>query len=85
MSNQQKIRKTVPATYKTEKLVGYKLRREDCGGWMFMGTTPQEVANTLRSEIEADGGIMIACSVMRIEPCEVTQEEIDNMPEFEGW
>lgn len=53
---------------------------------MFMGTTPNEVANTLKAEIEADDGLDAdARSVMRIEPCEITQEEIDNMPEFPGW
>lgn len=69
-----------------QKLVGYRLTREDCGGWLFLGTTPQEVANSLRSEIETNEGLPAdECSLMRIEPFEITQDEIDKMPEFPGW
>lgn len=68
-------------------MTGYKLTREDCGTWMFAGTTVQEVLNTLKTELECDfeePNHNYRCT-FQITPFEVTQEEIDNMPDFEGW
>lgn len=67
-------------------MVGYKLERSGPSGWMFCGTTPQEVANVLKAEIEADMELPTdeRC-VITLTPFEITQAEIDAMPEFPGW
>ncbi len=67
-------------------MTGYKLYRADCSGWLFCGTTPKEVGDAVKNEIEGDGGLPCdECDQILIRPFEITQEEIDNMPEFEGW
>ena len=68
------------------KLVGYKITRPDCGGWMFAGTTAAEVAKTLKNETEMSDDLPAdEFGGIHIEAFETTQEEIDNMPEFPGW
>lgn len=68
------------------KLIGYKLTRPDCGGWMFLGTDPAEVGKAVRDELEMNEGLPAdECGQVVIEAFEITQEEIDNMPDFPGW
>ncbi len=67
-------------------MVAYKLSRPDCGGWMFAGTTPEEVAECVKNELDMHEGLPAdECGEIAIEAYETTQEEIDALPEFEGW
>lgn len=67
-------------------MVGYKLSLASCPGWMYLGTEPQEVADALRNELESNEGLSVdEIEEMTIEAFEITQEEIDKMPEFQGW
>ena len=68
-----------------EKLKGYWLTRENGCGKMFTGVNPDEVLNTLRVELECNFDGSCEHESLTLEPCELTQEEIDNMPEFDGW
>jgi hypothetical protein len=52
---------------------------------MFCGTKLDEVLNVLRSELEIDMEEGNERSALTLTPVEITQEEIDNMPEFPGW
>lgn len=66
--------------------IGYKLSRHDCNGWLFGGTTPKEVAECLQNELDSHEGLSVEeCDVITIEAFEITQKEIDDMPEFQGW
>ncbi len=67
-------------------MTGYKLTRSGPSGWIFCGTTPTEVAYVLKHELDSDEGLPAdeRC-VITLTPFEITQEEIDNMPEFQGW
>lgn len=68
------------------KVIGYKLKREGCPGWMFMGVEPHEVAATLACELENHKGLSVdECDTLHVEAFETTTEEIDALPEFEGW
>jgi len=70
----------------SNKITACKITRPDCSGWMFAGTTSAEVANTVQAEIEsnlAEGAGSFGD--IHIEEYRTTQEEIDYMPEFEGW
>ena len=67
-------------------LVGYKVKRTGCPGWIFAGTTPKEVADTIKNEIDSHEGLAAdECGLLAIEAYETTQAEIDALPDFEGW
>ena len=67
-------------------IIGYKLTRATCPGWMFAGTTPDEVATTIRNELESEAGLSAdECDAITIAPYETTAKEIEMMPEFPGW
>ena len=67
-------------------MVGYKLTITEGIGWMFCGTTPKEVSECLRNELDTHEGLSVEeIDEITIEAFEITQEEIDNMPEFQGW
>ncbi len=67
-------------------VVGYKMTRANCSGWMFMGTTPQEVANCLCNELDMHAGLTAEeCGEITIVGYETTQEAIDDLPDFQGW
>ena len=67
-------------------MIGYKLTRSECSGWMFCGTTPQDVAECLKNEMDMHEGLSLQeIDEITIEAFEVTQEEIDDMKEFQGW
>lgn len=69
-------------------MIGYFIERSDFPGRLFCGTSADEVVACLRTEIESDlseGLSADELSVFEIVPMEVTQEEIDKMPEFDGW
>ena len=69
-------------------LTGYWLEREDCPGRMFAGTTPAEVAATLAVELQDDFDSKLPSdevSIIRLVPYETSQNEIDALPEFQGW
>lgn len=67
-------------------MIGYKMTRPDCGGWMFLGTTPEEVGKSIQSEIESNEGLDIEeCGLLEIEAFEISQDAIDAMPDFPGW
>jgi len=69
-----------------EKLVGFKLKTGYGSGWMFMGVTPDQVAETLKNELEGLTEYELEESGdFTIESFHITQKEIDEMPEFPGW
>jgi hypothetical protein len=71
---------------KNEKMIGYKLINSECPGWMFLGTDLNEVGNAIVSELQNNEGLSVEeCAKLTIEAFEITQEEIDKMPEFQGW
>lgn len=70
---------------KTEVLIGYQLRRDRVGGVLFLGVTPAEIASAFQNELESEEAGFDDRDTFTIEPVEITQEQIDNMPEFEGW
>lgn len=71
----------------SETKTGYKLKRPAVSnGWIFIGTTHEEVASAIVSEIEMQKGMSVdECDDIVIEAFEITQQEIDDMPEFPGW
>jgi len=72
--------------HKESRMIGYMLKRSGGSGWMFAGVTAEEVANTLRCEMDCEEGVSLEDrDVITLEPFETTQAEIDAMPEFEGW
>ena len=66
-------------------MVGYRLTRDGVGPWMFCGTTIDEILGVLKVELEEDAAPGNERSSLTLMPIEITQEEIDNMPEFPGW
>jgi len=69
-----------------DKIVAYKLTRPECSGWLFAGVTPSEVVETLMNELEMHDGLSSEeCGQIVIEAYETTRQEIDNLPEHEGW
>lgn len=69
-------------------MIGYWIERDDVGGRIFAGVTAEEVVATLKEELENDydsGLPELELSVISLHPVEITQEEIDAMPEFQGW
>jgi len=53
---------------------------------MFLGTDPDEVGKALGHELESNEGLPAdECGQVVIEAFEITQDEIDAMPEFQGW
>ena len=53
---------------------------------MHAGVTAIEVCRTLQCELEAQDGLSVdECGVIHVVAYETTQEEIDALPEFEGW
>ncbi|NIL95828.1 MAG: hypothetical protein GTO62_01465 [Planctomycetales bacterium] len=67
-------------------MIGYRMTRGCCRGWLFCGTTPADVASAIQNEIESCEGLSAdEIDAMRIEAIEITQQEIDAMPEFQGW
>ena len=73
-------------------MIGYRIKRPNAGGtWMFAGTSIEEVLETIRPELELNfEGNSTSLDLSQhepllIEPVEITQEEIDSMPEFPGW
>lgn len=78
--------KSEPKAAPDGKILGYVLTRGDDATWMYAGTTPDSVANTVVAEIESNEGL--GCDEideMHIEAREFTQKEIDEMPDFPGW
>ena len=55
-------------------MIGYKLTRSEA------------VAECVKTEIESGEGLSLdELSTLKIEPFEISQQEIDDMPEFPGW
>ena len=71
------------------KVIGYVIKRKGYGDtWLFAGTTAKDVARTLEEEVDLDiveGFDLSERETFIIEPREFSQEELDNMPDFEGW
>ena len=67
--------------------VVWKLRRPEAGsGWMVSGPTVQDVLDMLRDELEACSGLTPEeCGTMVLEAVDMTEEEIEGLPEFPGW
>ena len=67
--------------------VAYRLKRSDCGGrWLFAGTTPEQVAEVVKAEIDGNEGLPVdECSQFVIEAYETTESEIEALSEFDGW
>ena len=73
-------------TNSTEPVVGYWLSRSDCGGLLFAGVTPEDVATVVKNEIDANGGLLPdECGEIILTAVMTTQAEIDSLPEFSGW
>lgn len=71
---------------KSDKITAFKLYRPDCSGWMFAGTTSVEVVDVLKNELESEEGLPAdERGSIVIEAYFTTQEEIDALPEFQGW
>ena len=69
-----------------EKIIAYKLTYEHSPGWLCLGKTPKEVGFAIQEEIFGHEGLSAEeRGVMQIEAYETTQEEIDNLKEFQGW
>ncbi len=67
-----------------EPRTGYRMTRDNAGPWMFCGTTADEVIEAIRVELLTDFEENNH-STIQLEPIQITQQEIDNMPEFPGW
>lgn len=71
---------------KSGKLVGYRLKRERAGGEMFLGVSPLEVSSAIAHELFTEHKLGIDDrDTFTVEAFEITQKEIDAMPEFQGW
>ena len=67
-------------------MIGYKINREGFDEWYFAGVTPEEVAEAIKNEMDTNKGMSVEeIGFLLITPFEVTQKEIENMPEFGGW
>jgi hypothetical protein len=55
------------------------------GVWLFVGTTPEEIALALKNELEMEDDEAEYRDSLTLEPFTTTQAEIDSMPEFPGW
>ena len=68
-------------------MIGYRLKRESQGErWLFLGTTSAEVSRGIKDEIDSDAGLGVdEIDKQIIEPVEISQQEIDEMPDFQGW
>ena len=71
-------------------MIGYRLEYEDRSGSVFLGTNAKDISKAFHDEMESDIDVMTQVSlenmpVFKIIPFELSQEEIDNMPEFQGW
>lgn len=61
------------------KEIGYVLEIEMYPGtWLFLGANPQEAAEGFKYHLDE-------IDTMTIKPRLFTRDELDNMPEFEGW
>lgn len=68
------------------KVTAYRLKRPDGSGWMHAGVEIDEVLNTIRCELESQHELRAEeRGEIQIVAYETTQEEIDALPEFEGW
>ena len=68
------------------KIIGYIMTRQWYPGQLFCGTKPEEVAEAIRNELEANEGLAVdEIDGLSIAAKEYTQAEIDSMPEFPGW
>lgn len=77
---------TIAHSDRTSPIVAYKLSRPSCGGWMYAGITPEEVAKCVQHEIEMSDGVEPeAEGDLLISPYMTTLEEIDALPDFGGW
>ena len=59
-------------------MIGYVLKRQEYGDtWVFLGTSPKEVSEGLRNELEGENGLYFdERDTFIIEPIEITQEEM---------
>lgn len=72
--------------YSTEPVVGYKLTRSECPGYMFLGITPTEVADALQDELDSHEGLSAEeCGEMTVVAYQTTRAQIQKLPEFGGW
>ena len=70
----------------SNKLLGYKLNLSGFGQYMFAGVKIEEILDCVRNEIEGCEGLDVdERPVITLTPMEITEEEIENMPEFQGW
>jgi hypothetical protein len=67
-------------------MIGYKLTRPN-ENLLDGCSTPHPSAsfNVVKVELQTHFDGDCEHEPLLIEPCEITQEEIDNMPEFPGW
>lgn len=68
-----------------EPILGYMLAFDAISGSLFAGITPAEVAETVCYELEAQQDCALDAGTLRLTPIMVTCNEINSMPEHEGW
>ena len=67
-------------------MTGYWMKIEGSDARAFLGTTPNEVAEQVKHEIEAHEDMRAEdIDAIEIHACDVTQEQIDAMPDFHGF
>lgn len=70
-------------------IVGFVMTIPELGGtWMYLGSTPKEVAHSIEAELEGYCHPQLSADEidkMVIEARKFTPDEIENMPEFPGW
>jgi len=66
----------------------YFLGRSDCDGYYLCGTSPEHIAEAIRNELVEEFGEEIPAeerSVMTLYAKDLTERQIDELPEFGGW
>ena len=70
----------------SQKIVAYKLGRSDCRNWVVLRANPAEIGQAIANEIDANSGLSAEeLGDIVLTPYETTQEELDALPEWDGW
>ena len=65
---------------------GFKMTRPHSNAWMWLGSTLDEVTESIRAELDGDMDLNPdERESMWIRPGTVTEDELANMGEFPGW
>ena len=67
-------------------VVAYRIKRPGLPGWICAGTTTDDVVDAIRTEMDAHECLSAESrGSILIEAYETTQEEMDSLPNFDGW